>query len=859
VISGVAGSGKTSLVCQWILRDRLSVAWYSLDETDNEGSFFYRYLLATVTAKDPRLASAAGPWLHDEKARLGRDIMSGLIEHFVGFPGDLYLVLDDYHFITSRKIHDAIIYLLNHMPATIHVVITSRYNIPFSLSRFKVRNEVVEISASDIRFTEEETEQFFEEIIPVNLTIDEVHEVARHTEGWVGGLQLFGLTLKGKEVQADFGSTLAKVDQEATDFLVDEVINVQPARVRAFLQATALLDRFNADVAREVTGMVDSPDILDRIYRNHLFLISLDTDRKWYRYHHLFSEAVRGRARVASPDLMTQVYRQSGLWFAKHGYLEDAFRNAFASEDFEFAADLMEDYLLNINDRYEYASGGRWLAKLPHNVFMGRVLLRLHDCGQKTESFQLADIEATIKAIEADQARAFDRYEGRKKTLCQDLFIFFRYVLYYYYRNPAHPDVEKLDKAFQMISPENRLFSGYIKILIALSHVFQGNPPLADAALKEASPPIFSSESLWARMLWFRVAATVERMQGHLRRSEAILMEAFEFLQQKGLSHNPLRFVLYLPLAWILYQRNDLEGALKYATDAAMYWEHVRFVRDMLEGNLLLSLIHSARGDREGTDRHIQKMVQISKEANAPEVSVSPDPWVARLSMLHGDIRSCERWSEQRKLSMDEPFSFRFFHECMTQAELFYRQGRYREAARILESIRVRCAERHMLEAALDIDLALCATLYALKERDRARGILEKALDYGEGEGYVRPFVNCGPALLPILSDIVGAEMDEKRRSYLVSVFSASSADRENASIAAKRPAMSKHQDLTQREMEILKLMAAGYRNKEIAERTFVSFETIKTHVKHIFEKLDATTRVQAIRRAEELKLLENR
>ena len=319
VISGVAGSGKTSLVCQWILRDRLPVAWCSLDEMDNEGSLFYRYVLAAFTAKDARLPSPAGPWLQEEKAASGRDIMSRLIEHFVDIPGDLYLVLDDYHFITSRKIHDAVFHFLNHMPATIHVVITSRHSIPFSLSHFKVRNQVVEISASDMRFTGEETERFFAEIIPVKLTMDEAREVARHTEGWVGGLQLFGLTFKKKEVPANLGSVLAKVDQDATDYLVDEVINVQPARVKAFLQATAILDRFNADVAREVTGMADSADILDRIYRNNLFLIPLDTDRKWYRYHHLFSEAVRGRARIASPALVRRVYRQSGLWFAKHG------------------------------------------------------------------------------------------------------------------------------------------------------------------------------------------------------------------------------------------------------------------------------------------------------------------------------------------------------------------------------------------------------------------------------------------------------------------------------------------------------------------------------------------------------------
>ena len=670
VITGVAGSGKTSLACQWIMREKLQVAWYSLDETDNESDLFFRYLSAALSTTDARLTPADSQWLQYRKKLVGRDVVLHLVKHFLRLSDDVYLVLDDYHFISSHDIHDALFYFLDHLPPKMHVVITSRYRIPFSVPHFRVRNQVVEISASDMRFTEQETERFFEQAIPVGFTTEEARAVAQRTEGWVGGLQLLGLSLKGKKTPDDLGAMLKKLEQDATDYLVDEVINVQSGKVRAFLETTALLDRFDVDLCREITGMPDAADVLSRIHKNNLFLIPLDGEGTWYRYHHLFSQALRERVRASAPARMVDVYRKAARWFARNSYMEDAFRNAFESGDFEFVADLMEDYLLSIRtDKHQQASDPRWLAKLPHEVFMERALLRLDDCGQKIETYQLSGVESVIRDVEVNYESALGRYESRKRKLCEDLFIYLKYALDCFYRNPACADVDRLDKASRMISPENRVFSGWLKILIASSHIYRSDAPPAENAIREARPLIFSYGSFYDKILWFRFMAIVEEIQGRLWRSRAVLQEASCMLDQEGLSTTSLRSPLYLPLSRVYYLQDDLPKALECATRVVEFGERTGLVSESIEGSLLLALAHLARGEREEADRSIQKMRRMAKEVGGNNITVPVEAWIARVSMARGDTDYAASWLDERKLSLEDPFSRWLMDESIVQGE----------------------------------------------------------------------------------------------------------------------------------------------------------------------------------------------
>lgn len=857
VVSGIAGSGKTSLVSQWLLRDNLTVAWYSLDKTDNDASLFLRYLLASFASADDRLASLIKGDLRAGKAFAEKHIVSQIIRRVAEVSTGVYLVLDDYHAITSRTVHNVVAGLLRRMPQNLHVVILTRYAIPFPLSPFRIRNQVTEISASEMRFTEHETERFFAEIMPVNLTTREAREVGRHMEGWVGGLQLFGLSFKDKGPSDELDAALTRGSMRVSEYLVDEVIGVQPPKVRAFLEATAPLDRFDAACARAVTGMEDAGEMIDTVYRNNLLLVPLDAERKWYRYQEIFSEAVKKRIAAHSPKKLSRVYQQAATWFARSGLLEDAFRNAFASEDFEFAADLMEEYLLFINDRHEYSSGRRWLSRLPREVFMRRTLLRLHDCGQKVDSFQLNDIEAVISDIERDPQAAFAGYVGDKRVLCEDLFIYFKHALYYYYRDPAHPDLEKLEEAARTISPRNRLFSGYAKILISLGQGARGFPVKAEAALDEAYPMVASSGSLWARVLWLREYSVVQRMQGRLNKSEATLRQAFEFLEQTGTSETPVRYVLYLPMGWLHYHRNDLEKASEYASAAERYGVHVGFARDIAEASLLLSLVHAASGEMKHAEDCLHKVRIVAEERGVSDTGVTAESWLARLSMAAGDLRRALEWSRGKVFSPDEDLTGQTVHECMTYVELLMRRRLYREADELLARMRPLCAGRNMMKAVLDIDIARSAASYWLKEHARATEIMEKALTFAEAEGYLRPFLDHAPAIFPLLSDMKRMDLAPRLATHLRKIMAACVINEKGLVGSTKRFEDDKNRQLTGREMEVLRMMAAGARYREIAERTFVSFETIKSHARHIFEKLDVNSKAQAIRRAQDLRLLD--
>jgi LuxR family maltose regulon positive regulatory protein len=254
-----------------------------------------------------------------------------LIDQLACLSRDLYVVLDDFHLIVSREIHDALLYLLHQPLAKVHLVITSRYAMPFSVSRLKVGNQMVEISCEELRFSNKETSEFFSQVLPLRLSANQIEVLNGHLEGGVGGLRLFGLSLKGKVTIDALSGVLSRTLQEASDYLIEEVINSQPDKIREFLYTTALLERFNAELCREATGSEDAAETLDYVRRNNLFLISLDEEGKWYRYHHIFSKAIRDTIRPTRPDAWTKVYQTAASWFGRKGYLEDAFRHAFAA------------------------------------------------------------------------------------------------------------------------------------------------------------------------------------------------------------------------------------------------------------------------------------------------------------------------------------------------------------------------------------------------------------------------------------------------------------------------------------------------------------------------------------------------
>ena len=843
VVSGAAGCGKTSLVCQWIARDRLRAAWYSLDTTDNEPDTFFRYLITALSGLDSKVASAMKPLLALQRGLSEEDVIPLVLQSLARIDADNYLVLDDYHVIESAEIHRAVKHLLDYIPETTHVVIVSRHAVPFSVAAFAVRNQLVELSDKDLQFTDAETELFFQHAIPVKLSGEQIRELRSYTEGWVTALQLFGISVSGKKTPFELDEMLKKVRRESTEYLMDEVISVQPEHIREFLCATSFLDRFNAELCEEITGLSDIPAIFDHLYRTNLFLIPLDSEHTWFRYHHLFSKAIRERAGRSSPGVASRTQKKAAAWFARKGYLEEALQYAFAAGDFERAADVMEDYWLY--DGRDFGFYLRWFGRLPRQTIAERPLLRLNACTMRMESHRLIDVENVIEDIESRETEAFKRYDGNKRRLCRDLLTYYKSTLPYY-RDLAGSNLT-------MVLLEDRLVSGMMKLAIARFEFFRGNLSSASHALAEARKTIFSYENAWFRMVWSKFAADVERWQGHLHRAGAILDEAFLFLDQKGLSDVGLKPALYLPMGWVHYCRNDLGKALEYATVAVRYLEQTGAISFVLEGYLLLSSVHLAAGQPEKAEQCVHEMRRASRATGNQNLVVVMEACTAYPYIGEGDLTRLERWVRSRESLPEQPFSFHLVLDYLARAGLLLRQERYPEGLRKLEALRETCVSRDMIMPVMDIDLMRAAALYGLGRPEDADTLLSQTMELCENEGYIRMVLN----YVPILGKMTRAFSQDSRISEFFGSPDFGAYRKRNSSTPVSGKAHC-GEELTQREIAMLRLIAAGFQNKEIAARECVSLNTVKTHNRHIFDKLDVRTRVQAIRRAQDLRLLGN-
>ena len=848
VITGPAASGKTSLVSQWLVEERRRAAWYSLDEFDNDSDRFFRYFLASLSRLDDALERKLTPVLRRQKRIQGEVIISYILDALKLLPGHSFFVLDDYHMICEDEVHRSLAFFLEHIPPRFHFILISRYEIPFPISRLKVRNKMIQISAPEMKFTDEETALFFTEILPLELSAHQLRELTLCMDGWVGGLLLFGLSFQAKQIPEGVATVMSRACGQTADYMIEEVLNRQPPGTREFLTTTALLDRFNADICKAVTGMADSARILDRTRRDNLFLSPLDDTQSWYRYHHLFSEAVRRHVQTAAPGLFQQVNEKASRWFAQNGYFEDAFHHAFASGDMAFFADMLEDYLMILYERYELASFQRWFNLLPDWMPAERGLLRLYRIRYKVETLDLTDIEAELADIEDHRDDLLGSYCESKKILCNDYLESFKRLLPYWIK-PVRVDVQALKADLNCVPRSHRTFASVVSTLIPATYLYQGQINLAGAALKEIAPSIFSSENLLARMAWFRLTAHVERLQGHLHRSESVLGEALGFFHSHGLTGTELTFIPNLLQAWIHYLRNDLERAAESVSAALGYVEESKFLLEIMEGNTLMAAICSAQGNGETAYRYIEKVQLAARTIGTPDLIAIADGGCARLFLRHGEFQKAYDWINQQKSCHTETYSIHYIQERLVFSEMLYARGRYREALPILNSLRTQSMVQGVMEAVLSADILLSAVFYALKDRSGAKAAMKRALPYYLTEGYIRPFAEHRDAIWPVITEIVVSDGGHIQPDDFSDLLQACNV---NQKLPRRPLSHGGAHGLTPREMEILELLVAGYTYREMAQRSFVSYETVKTHIRHIYAKLKVTSRLEAIRWGEQ-------
>lgn len=841
LLSGPAGFGKTTLLSEYVVQLQQPVAWVSLDEDDNDPIRFWTYVLTACQTAQAHVADDALAQLHTLQPPPAEAILEIFINDMAGLSQDIVLVLDDYHAIVTQAIHAALLFLLDHLPDHLHLVLATRVDPPLPLARFRARDQIIELRTADLRFTIDETAVFFKEAMGLPLSPKEVAALEARTEGWIAGLQLAALSLQGYDNIPAFIERLTGSHHYILDYLTEEVLQRQPESLQTFLLETSVLDRLSGPLCDAVTGRSDSQHYLLDLERANLFIVPLDDVRTWYRYHHLFSDLLRGRLRELYPDRVPELHRRASAWYEENGLMAEAINHALAAQDLGRAARLIEAAVPPFFMRSEVETLLDWFTALPEDVVRARPTLCLyHAAVLMAYTDQFAVAEARLKQV------ANASLEPDLQGMASLLWSFFAL---------ARGDVAHTQTAV------SEALAIYEQSTMAAS--VSGVPYLPIATL-------FAACSL----------AEVQATRGQLRAAIATFQRALPVAQHVTLEKpwSMMIGILHITLGELLYEWNDLDDAAAHVLEGIGLSCQTQNTRFELYGYLVLARIRQAQAKASEALELIQKAEQIMRSR---KIMLQVVPNVARLVKLwirQGNPDAAADWVHTYPLDTVAgappvpTFPVQAEAGSVAVARMFLAAGQLDQAAELLEAILARAEDTQQIYTVLEVLILQALTLHAQGITDRALAALNRALTLAEPEGYVRLFVDEGPPLAALLSKLLKAK--RRRRlalatgvatpyiHRLLSLFPPSKSDRPTDMLlpaAAPRLTPAAPQSLidplSERELEVLRLIAAGQSNSEIAQELTVTVGTVKAHTASIYRKLDVRNRMQAVARAKALNL----
>ena len=866
LVSAPAGSGKSTLVAEWVAASRRAAAWISLDPGDNNPALFWTYVVTALRTARPDVGESALSWLSSARPPATEWILTSLINEITANDQHVALILDDYHVIDAEPIHRAVAFLLEHLPPRMHLVIATRSDPPLPLARLRGRRELTELRASDLRFTPEEAAAFLNEAMGLGLSAADVAVLEARTEGWIVSLQLAALSMQGREDLPGFIRAFSGDHLYIVDYLVDEVLHRQPDRVRSFLLQTAVLDRLSAPLCDALTGREDGRGMLQALERDNLFVVPLDDKRHWFRYHHLFADVLRARALAEQPHQVPVLHQQASAWFERHGLPSDAVRHALAAEDFGRAADLLERtgraMLTTTQDAFL-----DWLKALPDEVIRARPVLGVY--------YAVALLPGDLAAAEArlrDAEGLLDRASARPDAAAVEMVIVddegFRSLpasmaIVRAYLAGASGDVPETvhyaRQALGLLPEGDALWRGAAGALLGLAHWTSGDLEEAYQAFAEGQASLRKTGDITLEMIGAFVLANIRTAQGRLRDAARLYEGALDQAARQGGPVPPTAADLYVGLSELCHEHNDLDAAARYLRSSQELGEHGGLQENRYRWYVAMARIAEAQGD---LDRALDLLDEAQRRyVRSPNPEVRPVAAVkARVWVRQGRLAEALGWAHERGLSVGDELSYLREFEHITLARLLiarHRSDRGESALRELKALLDRlqqAAEQGRRPGSLVEVLVLQALAHQVQgDAIRARAPLERALTLAEAEGYVRIFLDEGATMRTLLGHVAAPGPASAYARRLLSAF-------ETPARLAPTPLQAVPaalvEPLTRREVEILRLIAAGMRNQEIAEQLFISLSTVKRHVANAYGKLGASHRTEAVARANALDLL---
>lgn len=866
LISAPAGFGKTTLVSEWIEKIERPTAWLSLDERDNDFTRFLSYLVAALRTIAPNFGEGVLGALQSPLPPPAETMLTALLNEMASVTGDFILVLDDYHVINAKSVDDALTFVLEHLPPQMHLIITTRDDPQLPVARLRARGQLTELRATDLRFTPSEATDFLNQVMQLGLSMADIATLETRTEGWIAGLQLAALSMRNHRDISEFIGAFAGDNHYIVDYLVEEVLNHQPEPVRNFLLQTAILDRLNGPLCDAVTGQQESSTRLEALNRGNFFVVPLDDRHHWYRYHQLFADVLYTHLMAEQPDQVAALHYRASEWYEHQGSASDAIHHALAARDFARTASLIELAMPALRRSRQEALVLGWLRALPVELFRCRPVLSVHYAGVLLQSGKLEGVEARLRDAERWLEPKVDKGTQRESASAEMVVL-------------DEGEFRGLAGSIAMYRAASALALG--DLLATMKYARQVPDVVSeDDHLRRAAAAGLLGIAYWtnadleaAQRSYVDCMARLQRI-GHLSDAIGCAIALADIRIVQGRLHEAMRTYeyflalakeqgtpvprgtadMYVGMSDLYREHHDLNTATQLLLRSRELGEFAGLPQNPYRWCVAMARIREVEGDLNGA----LDLLHEAESRYAGDFSPNVRPVAAlrtRLWIAQGRLGEAQSWAHERGLSIENEMSYLREFEHITLARVLL--SRYRsegadhallDAIQFLDRLLKAAEEGGRTGSVIEILVLQALARQAHGDIPAALIALERALTLSEPEGYIRVFVDEGSSMAVLLEKAAKHGISPRYAHQLLTAFGKTE-DRPPVSHALIDP-------LSERELEVLRLLGTDLDGPDIARQLTVSLNTIRTHTKNIYTKLGVNNRRAAVRRAEELGLL---
>jgi LuxR family maltose regulon positive regulatory protein len=839
-----------------------------LDEGDSDLTRFLIYLVSALQTIAPNIGEDVLGALQAPQPPPTESILTILLNEITNIPDNFIFVLDDYHMVDSKAVDDALTFLIDHQPPQMHLAITTREDPNLPLARLRVRNQLTELRVTDLRFTPSEAAEFLDQVMGLSLSAEDIAALEARTEGWIAGLQLAALSMKGQQDVHGFIQAFAGDHRYIVDYLVEEVLQRQLEDIRNFLLQTSILERLNGPLCDVVTTQAGSKSKLESLQRDNLFLIPLDDKRHWYRYHYLFADVLRMHLTAEQPDLVPILHNRASIWYEQNGLTADAIRHALSAEDFERAAELIERALPILRQSRQESTLLGWLKELPDELFQNHLVLNVNYAGTLLQTGQFDGVEARLRDIEQwlatpEDIRFRPVYVGEEDFQRLPSSVAMYRAAIALAQGDLVNAMNHARKVLELAREDNDFPRGAASSLLGLASWASGDLETGYRMFAEGMSHLqkvgFISDVIGGSV----TLADIRITQGRLREAMNIYERGLQLATKQGASVLRGAADMHVGMSALYFERNELNTAEQHLLKSKELGELNELLKNPYRWRVTKAQIREAQGDLEGALNLLdeaEKLYMSDFSPNVRPISVLK----ARVWIKQGELEKTLGWVRERKLSIEEKPNYLREFEQITFARILLSQYQsdhsislLLDAIGLLERLVKAADEGGRMGSVIEI-LLLQALAHQMHEDISAALIsLERALKLAEPEGYMRIFLAEGPSMAELIREVDAIGILPNYTSKLLSAFEVEDQGLDEETPPSAAPVSSSLiEALSQRELDLLRLFKTELSGPEIAQELVIALSTVRTHTKSIYNKLNVNSRRAAVKKAIELGLI---